>query len=311
MPSHGWKDGTMPEAWRNMETHKLKSTATMREEIRSKFAEAEESVRDLLERLGREGRGLLKKEQIERLLVRMRVVQKEGSDNFVALWKELDPKGTGGVSLSEFSRTFGLLSKMEEAYRVCNERLGQSFSTIQRAFDEWGVDGDGGGRRLGKEELKRHLHSMNLLQQKLSTLNYRDIYAAIDQDPSIPTISVEEFAQNFSGAARMLPTARIDTASSNLKTLRKTFKAKGSEAWTIDGMCEEGNVCYANGDYETAEKRYRAALRVDPKHVRTLCSLAWLLKTVKGDNHAARGVIRRAIEAEPTNPYVVMQETLY
>lgn len=71
-------------------------------------------------------------------------------------------------------------------------------------------------------------------------------------------------------------------------------------AWTVNSICEEGNVCYANRDYDAAEKRYRAALRLDPKHVHSLCSLAWLLKTEKGDNHVARGLMRRAVEAEPT-----------
>ena len=57
--------------------------------------------------------------------------------------------------------------------------------------------------------------------------------------------------------------------------------------------------------------RYRAALRIDPNHIHSLLSLAWLLKTEKGDHSAARGLMRRATEVDPTNPYVIMQESLY
>jgi hypothetical protein len=65
-------------------------------------------------------------------------------------------------------------------------------------------------------------------------------------------------------------------------------------------MCEEGNACYAQKDYEAAERKYRQALHADPDHVRSLCCLAWLLRSQKNDLNAARGLIARACEVAPT-----------
>jgi hypothetical protein len=68
----------------------------------------------------------------------------------------------------------------------------------------------------------------------------------------------------------------------------------------VHAMCEEGNACYAQKDYEAAERKYRQALHADPDHVRSLCCLAWLLRSQKNDLNAARGLIARACEVAPT-----------
>jgi hypothetical protein len=67
----------------------------------------------------------------------------------------------------------------------------------------------------------------------------------------------------------------------------------------VNALCEEGNACYAQSDYETAERKYRQALRAEPNHVRSLCCLAWLLKNEKNDMSSARGLIARACEIDP------------
>mmetsp|Transcript_14126 Transcript_14126/g.34386 ORF Transcript_14126/g.34386 Transcript_14126/m.34386 type:complete len:845 (-) Transcript_14126:87-2621(-) len=306
LPSQGWRDGSLPERVKNHEAMRVKSFTAMRSEIREKFAALSSgSVGELFNRLAQHGGGSIQRGELERVLMRMNIIKKGNKGNFAELWSHLDRDNNGDCSIVEFQRVFGLLGKADESLELVRQKMATNFSNMQVAFRAADMDKDGA---VSKEELAEMLVRFNVLDG-ISRDVYYQIWDVIDVDKS-GKITYDEFVANFGDANQTVQTGYGPSTGVKVQ-LRKTYKPKGSEAATVNGMCEEGNACYAQKDYETAEKRYRAALRLDPNHIHSLLSLAWLLKTEKGDHNAARGLMKRATEKEPTNPFVIMQEALY
>ncbi len=67
----------------------------------------------------------------------------------------------------------------------------------------------------------------------------------------------------------------------------------------------QGNIHATRNDASMAERKYRAALEVDPDNVIALNNLAWLLVQQGGDLDEAETLIRHALERNPAprEPY--------
>ncbi len=67
----------------------------------------------------------------------------------------------------------------------------------------------------------------------------------------------------------------------------------------------QGNIHATRNDASMAERKYRAALNVDPNNVIALNNLAWLLVQEGGSLDEAESLIRHALEQnpEPREPY--------
>ncbi len=67
----------------------------------------------------------------------------------------------------------------------------------------------------------------------------------------------------------------------------------------------QGNIYSARNDHAMAERKYRAALKVDPENVVALNNLAWLLGQEGRSLDEAEALIRRALalNPEPREPY--------
>mmetsp|Transcript_30485 Transcript_30485/g.76649 ORF Transcript_30485/g.76649 Transcript_30485/m.76649 type:complete len:843 (+) Transcript_30485:280-2808(+) len=306
LPSQGWRDGSLPFAVKNHEAMRAKSFTTMRAEIREKFTAAlDGSIGQLFQRLEEHGNGIFQKDELERVLLRMRIIKRGNKGNFAELWSHIDKSGQGFCTLIDFQRCIGLHGKADESLELMRQKMATQFGSMQIAFRAADMDKDGA---VSKDELGEMLQRFNVLHG-VSRDVYNQIWDVIDLDKS-GKITYDEFVANFGDQNQSVQTGYGPSTGVKVK-LRKTYQSKGSAAFTVNGICEEGNASYAQKDYEEAEKRYRAALRMDPDHIHSLLSLAWLLKTEKGDHNAARGLFRRATEVDPTNPFVVMQESLY
>ena len=67
----------------------------------------------------------------------------------------------------------------------------------------------------------------------------------------------------------------------------------------------QGNIHATRNDVSMAERKYRAALKVDPNNVISLNNLAWLLVKEGKSLDEAESLVRRALEQnpEPREPY--------
>ena len=104
--------------------------------------------------------------------------------------------------------------------------------------------------------------------EKVGRIKYSEFLHRIREDPIVQT-----------GYGSPRGTAKVGEKYEP----RKAFQSSPSAHEKAKLLCDEGNAFYAQSDYETAEKKYRQALLIDPNHVNSMCGLAWLLKHEKSD----------------------------
>jgi len=67
----------------------------------------------------------------------------------------------------------------------------------------------------------------------------------------------------------------------------------------LDQLCVEADRFQMSRDYERAERCFRKALAINPKHSRSLCNYAYMLHVGKRDFAKAEELYRRALQIDP------------
>mmetsp|Transcript_38908 Transcript_38908/g.97425 ORF Transcript_38908/g.97425 Transcript_38908/m.97425 type:complete len:468 (+) Transcript_38908:290-1693(+) len=81
---------------------------------------------------------------------------------------------------------------------------------------------------------------------------------------------------------------------------REAPAAPPQGAREVEDLCSEADKYQQMRDYERAERCFRKALAVNPKHCRSLCNYAYMLHVGKRDYAKSEELYRRALLLEPT-----------
>jgi len=303
-PSLGWLEGVLPASLKQIDTRTSRTVSGLLAEMKDKFEACAGSLNVIFNRIAANNEGQLLPEHLTQILMRLNIVRRADDPVLEELWQYLDEDSGGSVSIEEFTARFGLVGNADNLLENFRRKLGGRFKTMRHAFRDTDANHSG---TVDKEELRRILDRFNLLLT-IDNPTYDELWDALDRDKS-GSIDYEEFVDKFAGQAGNVVT-QYGNEGKKVEA-RKTHTAAGTRAHTVSALSDEGTACYAQMDFASAEHKYREALKLDPNHVVSLCSLAWLLRTQKRDFLGSRGLLQRAAEIDPHHPYLVMQREVY